>query len=260
MISKRGRPISTLEEWFELAPPKVVEQWREGRSAMELARTWLAGGTALPSEVAAALASRPSFGEVLAWEAEPEAKLPFGDFPGEPRNTDLLVLATDASGPYVLAVEAKADEPYGDTVEKTLAGAHRRRRENSRSNGVKRVESLVYLLPASPDASLPRTGDLRYQLLAACAGAVAEAKRQGVTRAVMLVHEFVSRETKPEKHARNATDLAAFISRLSGARLDTVVDGQLYGPFGLPIAEGVRLFIGKVVRVLRSDDGAEPRP
>lgn len=215
---------------------------------MEVARAWLAGGTALPSEVANALASHPSFGEALAWEAEPDAKLHFDDFPGEPRNTDILVLATDASGPYVLAVEAKADEPYGDTVEKTLAAAHRRRRENARSNGVKRAESLVYLLPAAPDASLLRTGDLRYQLLTACAGAVAEAKRRGVSRAVMLVHELVSRETKPEKHARNAADLAAFVSRLAGARLDAVVDGQLYGPFTLAIAERVTLFVGKVSR------------
>lgn len=257
-IAKKNRSISSLEEWFELAPPKSKDHWVDGRSAKEAARAWLAGGDALPSEVAAALASHPSFGEVLNWDAEPEARLRFDEFAGEPRNADLLVLTTDALGPYVVAVEAKADEVYGESVEKTLAAAHRRRRATERSNGVTRVESLLRLLPTvAPGVELPKVGSLRYQLLTACAGAVAEARRRRCARAVMLVHEFVTPATKPENHARNAADLAAFISRLSGAPLDSVVDGQLYGPFELPLAEEVSLFVGKVAHNLRQPVGGE---
>lgn len=57
------------------------------------------------------LSGHPRFDDVLSWDAESEATMRFDDFPGEPRNSDLLVIAEDAFGPYVLAVEAKADEP-----------------------------------------------------------------------------------------------------------------------------------------------------
>jgi hypothetical protein len=43
-------------------------------------------------------------------------KLPFDGFAGEPRNTDALVVAQDGFGSYVIAVEAKADEPFSATV------------------------------------------------------------------------------------------------------------------------------------------------
>jgi len=93
-------------------------------------------------------------------------------------------------------------------------------------------------------------GELRYQLLTACAGAVSQAKRKGYSRAVMLVHEFVTSETQPGNHKRNASDLSAFVYRLSGRRATEVVDGRLLGPFIVPGAAEVELYIGKVVRNL----------
>jgi len=204
----------------------------------------------LPPEVASSLAAHSSFGAVLSWEAEPEAKLRFDRFPGEPRNSDLVVYVIDAIGPYLLAVEAKADEPYGDEVSKTLADALERRLGNPRSNGVARVEQLVLSLFGPRVKGEPRLGELRYQLLTACAGAVSEAKRKGYSRAVMLVHEFVTSETQPGNHKRNNSDLAAFVYRLSRGRTTEVTDGRLVGPFIVPSAAEVELFIGKVVRRL----------
>src|SRR2546421_166990 len=61
-ISGPGGRIATLDEWLEKAPPKRGEaQWRDGRSAKELARAWLAArGTGdVPPEVRALLDSRP---------------------------------------------------------------------------------------------------------------------------------------------------------------------------------------------------------
>ena len=92
-ITKDGRAIASLEDWLVHAPPKSAGHWVEGRSAMEVARAWLEGrGADLPPEVLAALAAHRVFGPVRAWAAEPEARLLFDDFPGEPRNTDLLVV------------------------------------------------------------------------------------------------------------------------------------------------------------------------
>ena len=74
----------------------------------------------------------------------------------------------------------------------------------------------------------------------------------GCARAVMLVHEFVTSETQPGNHKRNSSDLAAFVYRLSRGRATEVADGRLVGPFIVPGAAEVELFIGKVVRNLRT--------
>lgn len=254
-IAKNGESIESLDDWRRLAPPKSPHHWTEDRSAMEVARAWLEGGGAhLPQEVQEALSAHPSFGPVTSWEGEPEAKLRFDSFAGEPRNSDLLVIAQDNHGPYVLAVEAKADEPYGTTVGDAFAAALERRIGNPRSKGVARIESLAASLLRPKIGHASKASQLRYQLLTACAGAVAEAERRRTNRAVMQVHEFVTAATSAANHERNAADLARFIERLSGHALDTVSEGKLYGPFESTTAKAVQLFVGKVSRNIRRDD------
>src|SRR5262249_54510127 len=154
---------SSLEDWERFAGPKSAHQWVDGRSAKEAARAWLAGGEdGLPDEVSSLLRTHPRFGRVRSWSAEPEAKLRFDSFSGEPRNSDLVVYAEDEFGPYLLAIEAKADEPYGDTVAKTLTAAQRRLTENPRSNGVARVEQLMQRFFQTTGAASPALLNLRY--------------------------------------------------------------------------------------------------
>lgn len=245
--------ISTLEEWHAYAPPKSPSHWRAGRSAMEIARAWLGNGDgSLPQEVAAILTAHAEFGAVLSWQAEPEARLHFDNFPGEPRNSDLLVLADDSFGSYVLAVEGKADEPYGETVGKALVNAANRLRGNPRSNGRARLEQLAAaLLPL--DIGPEVLNALRYQLLTACAGAVAEASRRGLSRAVMLSHEFITNETTDKKHHANARDLDAFLTQIAGGNAVSAQGGHLLGPFTHRSHPRVRLYLGKVSRVTRTD-------
>jgi hypothetical protein len=98
-ISKNGIALSSLIAWEENAGPKSSTQWVDGRSAKEVARAWIGdGGGKMPAEVTSALASHAAFGPIQSWRAEPEAKLPFGNFSGEPRNSDLVVHAEDARG------------------------------------------------------------------------------------------------------------------------------------------------------------------
>lgn len=250
-IAKGAQPIATLEDWERLAGPKAKIHWADGRSAKEVARAWLASSPQMPAEVVDILAPDPHFGPVLSWDCEPEAKLRFDDFGGEPRNTDLCVAATDAHGPYVLAVEAKADEPYGETVADTFAAALERCINNPRSNGVARIAALARMLFAPGGDSGSAAAALRYQLLTACAGAVAEAERRQTCRAIMLVQEFVTSRTKDDNHVRNAEDLRLFLCRLNGRRIERVEDGRLYGPFSPPGGPGIDLFVGKVKRNLR---------
>ena len=251
-ISKADRVISSLEEWKQVAPPKSPHHWVEGRSAMEVARAWLAGGSWFPPEVSAVFDSHPSFDELTCWQAEPEARLRFDSFPGEPRNSDLVVHATDKYGDYLLAVEAKADEPYGETVSEAMTDALERRLQNPRSNGIARIDQLTSCLFRPRRKAGPRLAALRYQLLTATAAAIAEAQRKGCSRAVMLVHEFVTNKTLDENHARNATDLSTFLDRLTNGACTSVDAGCLYGPFSVPAAVEIELFVGKAVRTMRS--------
>lgn len=175
---------------------------------MEVARAWIEGdGVSLPPEVQSIFSTHPRFGTVLNWDAEPEAKLRFDTYPGEPRNSDLVVRARDSFGPYVLAVEAKADEPYGETVAETFAAALERKISNPRPNGIARIQSLASLLLRKHVTGHVNASELRYQLLTACAGAVAEAQRSQTTRTVMLVHEFITAKTLDVNHERNRSDL-----------------------------------------------------
>jgi hypothetical protein len=251
-IVKNGESLASLEDWHRLAPPKTPNHWVADRSALEVARAWLeGGGIHLPQEVSEALSAHHRFGRVASWEAEPEVRLRFDTFRGEPRNTDLLVIAHDARGSYVVAVEAKADESYGGTVGDVFAAALERRLDNPRSKGIARIEGLVASLLRPKVPHTVEANEIRYQLLTACAGAVAEAERRGASRAVMLVHEFVTAETSDINHERNSADLARFLARLSGSPVPSISDGQLYGPFEVVAAKGVELFVGKVSRNLR---------
>ncbi|NCC37067.1 MAG: hypothetical protein EOM24_34430 [Chloroflexia bacterium] len=90
-VKKAGRILASLEDWAKYAGPKHARQWVEGRSAQEVARAWLASGEEVPPEISALLATHDRFGPLLAWDAEPEAKLRFDRFPGEPSNGDLVV-------------------------------------------------------------------------------------------------------------------------------------------------------------------------
>lgn len=254
-IVKKGAPIVTLGDWLELAPPRRKEQWKEGRSAMEVARRWLASMPALPPEIVALLRSNPVFDTVTEWSAEPEVRLRFDDYPGEPRNTDLLVKATDRRGRYIIAVEAKADEPFSETVADALAASLERRITEGRSNGIARVEQLAAALLGPLKEGQRSVGHLRYQLLTATGGALAAAEEDGVNRAVLAIHEFITTETEDEAHATNAKDLNVFVRRLSRGAISEVKPGTLYGPIVLSPVSGtkreVQFFVGKAVHRMR---------
>lgn len=255
-IAKNGSPILSLEDWARLAGPKSKNQWVDDRSAKEFARAWLGlNGSELPSEVQKTLASHSAFSGVHEWVAEPEAKLCFDSFPGEPRNTDLAVYAKDAFGQFLVAVEGKADEPFSETVPDALASALERYLRNSRSNGVTRIQQLAEALLCPRLSNEPSLKDIRYQLLTATAGALLKAAEKGLDRAVLLVHEFVTDKTSDEKHDENARDLNHFVARLSHGAVTSVQPEYLYGPFTVPgvplLATKVNLFVGKATRNLR---------
>lgn len=257
MISKEGRPLTNLSEWGEFAGPKRPSQWKPNRSAMECARAWLSSDPPeLPSEIEEALKSHPDFGPVVSWTAEPEVRLRVDDRPGEPRNTDMLLLAQDGAGEFLVAIEAKADERFDLPMRDVLVDAVEARLENPRSGGLARAVDLVTTLLGPREIGGMKLGALRYQLLTAAVGALREAEKRNIHRAVLLIHEFVTDATTDARHALNDADLFSWLKRVSRGRHLSVKSNSVIGPMDIPgpplLSGPTRLYVGKATRNLRS--------
>ncbi len=253
-IIKDGNFISSMDDWFNYAPPKGgAKQWVDGRSAKEVARAWLADPPNIPNEVQDLLSAPPNFTELEFLRAEPEAHLSFNKHSG-PRNADLAIWAHDSKGPVAITIEAKADEPFDLVVGDVLSAALERFVANPLSGGVTRIVDLARSLFAPISRGQPLVTNLRYQLLTAVAGTLAHGATLGAQRSVLIVHEFVSTATSRRRLEKNADDLAAFIHRLSDGAVVQVDAGQLYGPFTVPgdplFGRPASLFVGKAIRNL----------
>jgi hypothetical protein len=256
-ITKRGTPIFTVADWLRLAGPKGKEKhWVEGRSAKELAKYWIEqSNKTIPAQVANVLSSSPDFGVVLKWNAEPEVKLPFDMLKGEPRNSDMLIVAEDQSGPFLIGVEGKADEPFDQYLEGKMRAAHKALLSNPRSHQVSRIDRLTEWLLPRDAVSLHLASHIRYQLLTATAGLLAESQRRQMNRAVLLVQEFVTDNTNDRKHALNSSDLNAFTKVLSKGVINELSPGKLSGPIALPPSEGsgqINFYLAKISHNTRS--------
>jgi hypothetical protein len=185
--------------------------------------------------------------------AIPEHPVAFDNLAGEPRNTDLAVLAVSARGRLAISIEAKADEPFGDYIRDVVADGVDRIAHGEDTGIVSRVTGLMSILPQRPKRS-PKAGALRYQVLTALGGALAFA-RDTDALAVLLVHEFVTDQTSPKLRRRNQRDLDRFIRRLSAGAHTRLPAGTILGPFAVnesAQASPTLLYIGKATRVVNT--------
>jgi len=254
-ILKNGSALTSEEQWKKDAGPIRPNQWKEGRSALELARAWLAAGDHFPEEVRQAFERTTWFGEVRSWQAEPEVRLPFDAAGGNTRNSDLVVVANDKHGTFVVAVEAKADEPFGKTTSDQLADALDTLLTKPRSKQFGRIEDLCRSILGPRHRGDVPLKDIHYQLLSATAGAVCEAARRHCERAVLLIHEFVTPRTRDKRHLANQMALDLFVRRISQGNHRTVPCGQIVGPLTLPgqplFSNSIKFFVAKVSRNIR---------
>jgi hypothetical protein len=256
-IEKGGRDIRTVDDWFEIAPPKGGhEHWVDGRSALECARAWCGPeGPAVPTELTDLLASHPDTTGALIRSVVPEHLVRFDSFPGEPRNADIAALADHPGGLIAINVEAKADEPFDQRVHEVLTTVIQRIAADEHTNGIARIQQLAVSLLPPRSADTSQLGDLRYQLLTGLAGAIAFAIASKATKAVFVIHEFITERTDDAKHEANARDFVAFLARLTAGEIRSIVAGRLVGPItipGRPLFESAPpLYLGKSVRNLR---------
>ncbi|HWL64245.1 MAG TPA: hypothetical protein VNQ32_15725 [Steroidobacteraceae bacterium] len=97
---------------------------------------------------------------------------------------------------------------------------------------------------------------LRYQLLTAVAGTALRARRDGASRAVLIIHEFHGSKTAAPLVERNAADLGALLGLMNGGKEVALASGRLAGPWGVQAEPGpdgaVQLLVGKAITTLGS--------
>lgn len=199
--------ITTLESWFAYAPPMGAEkQWRDGRSAKELARYITSSLPNVPLGLDHLLRSFSSQDAAFDWAAEYVTDFArYGYGRGMGRNHDMVIYNDD----IFVGIEAKADEPFGD---KTIADELKK----ASTNKVFRINKLSDLVFG--DLANNHL-DLRYQLLTACGAILLEALNRKIDNALFLVLEFRKRGLddfgKPyftnENVARNNMDWKEFL-------------------------------------------------
>lgn len=169
-----GEPIACPEDIIPFLAARE-KHWRRGRSAWELAHSWM-GARDFPPAVAKVLASQPELKGARLIEGHFEKTT---EVPGRGRasQTDLLAIGDTPEGRLVIGVEGKVDETLGPLV---------REWDNGTPNRQARLAGILELL----EIDRREVNDLRYQLLHRTVAALLEARAYGADHAIMLVHSF----------------------------------------------------------------------
>ena len=158
--------------------PHLAKQelhWKKGYSACELAHSRV-NADDIPPSVRSVMDSCPDYAGAHLVEGLFERDVDLRT-PGRRSQTDLLAFVNLAHDNAVIAVEGKADEPFGELVST---------RNDHRPGKERRLEALCVSL----GLRVADVGDIRCQLLHRTASAIYEAQRYRTKRALMLVHSF----------------------------------------------------------------------
>ena len=220
-FSNDSQPLRNIEDWRAQHPPR---HWREGYSAMELARCW-SEADGFPASFRQVLDGSKIDGLTLK-RGVVEHKTPV---PGRglPSCTDLMVYARSAAGEQVVVgVEGKVDEVFGPLVGEWLeAGKTKAHRENRET----RLAGLCGALGFVPCDVL----NIRYQLLHRAYAALETAREIGAPSAVLAIHSLEDRGP----HGENWEDFQEFVLAL-GCRDFT--EGE---PSRVGIRHGVEMWV-----------------
>lgn len=182
-------PATGIDDWRKLlAQPD--KQWREGYSAMCIAKAWQ-NAAGFPGPISTALkAAGDPVASLEPLLIIPEHKVPLAGGRRESQN-DVWVLARHSGGLASITVEGKVSESLGNTLDEWRKGESDGKRE--------RLAFLVGTLGLTGE--LP--GTLRYQLLHRTASAMIEAERFRANIALMMIESFSTEDV-------GLTDFQAF--------------------------------------------------
>lgn len=254
-LRKGNSDIQTVDDWFKFAPPKKgALQWKDGRSAKELAKAWCEGKKhpSPPEEflqLLTPLVNADQLADAVGW---PEHQVPIDNLPGEPPNIDLAIVSDGLLGPTVICVEAKADESFGEYALAIHDAAVKKIEQGLPTGSLKRLLQLEKNLLPESNAGSPDRAEIRYQLLTGTAATLALAKSHHAPVAVFVVHEFsFAGHVDEKKQGHNQIDLDHFVMRLTRGSATSLKEDELLGPIS-PLSLksdwfGVSLYIGKVI-------------
>jgi len=200
----KNNGITDIESWFKNSPPMGGEkQWKEGRSAKELARYMTSVYPNLPKELEDTLGDFVHKNAEFEWAAEYVTDFQsFGLGRGEGRNHDAFMFNSD----IVVGIEGKADESLGSQL---IGDAF----ENASDNKKHRINGMIQMLF---DDTPEKHENIRYQLVTASAATLLEATKKNVNKAILVVIVFKKNGCySKEKIAANNTDIERFLKEIS---------------------------------------------
>jgi len=223
--------IATLDDWFRVSPPMGGEkQWKDGRSAKELARYITSALPNVPAEVEEKLSHFVSSDSAFEWAAEYVTDFASHDLGrGEGRNHDAMMVNDE----IFVGIEGKADESLGSQyVGTALIGAG--------DNKKHRIEGMIHMLYGD---SLDAHKDIRYQLVTAACATLLEAKMRGLRKAMLMVIVFKKNGCfSEEKVVNNDKDIQYFLSHSRAVQSDDYwVIPTLFG-----CKNGIELYFSKI--------------
>lgn len=196
-ISKNNNIITTVEEWYQFAPPKAKgKHWKDGRSAKSLAQFMTDKNQVMKLEDILVELKYGTNG-VISCTPEANTVLPCK---GNGRNHDLLMIGED----FVVGIEAKVSEPFGEEISTELIEAS--------DNKKGRIDKLANELFGCKINEVKDGLELRYQLLTGVYGTLREAENNQKSKALFLVVVFTDGITREDENAvnRNNDDFKNF--------------------------------------------------
>ena len=200
-ISKNNNTITTVEEWYQFAPPKAKgKHWKDGRSAKSLAQFMTDKNQVKKLEDILVELEYNTKG-VISCTPEANTVLPCK---GNGRNHDLLMIGED----FVVGIEAKVSEPFGEEISTELIEAS--------DNKKGRIDKLANELFGCKINEVKDGLELRYHLLTGVYGTLLEAENNQKSKALFLVVVFTDGLTSEDENAvnRNNDDFKNFCQQI----------------------------------------------
>ena len=200
-ISKNNNIITTVEEWYQFAPPKAKgKHWKDGRSAKSLAQ-FMTDKNQVKKLEDILVELKYNTNGVISCTPEANTVLPCK---GNGRNHDLLMIGED----FVVGIEAKVSEPFGEEISTELIEAS--------DNKKNRIDTLANELFGCKINEVKDGLELRYQLLTGVYGTLREAKKNKKSKALFLVIVFTDGITREDENAvnRNNDDFKNFCQQI----------------------------------------------
>lgn len=221
IINKDNKIISTIEDWFEFAPPEGKEkQWKDKHSAKELARYFINNWPSMPVEIDKILDNIGVTSKLFLCEPERETDFVSNGLGyGKSRQHDILLMGND----IVIGLEAKATENLDKYVLEKF--------DSSKYNHHLRYDGICNAIIGKSAAECDL---IRYQLLSATMGTLLEAKKSNIKKAMVLIIVFESDITTKEHTKLTEEDVEYFKSFLTKKK---------NGSFSTPYAPDIDLYI-----------------